>query len=196
MTVRKAVLNVGGNNKDIKIPGHYDGWRHDLLDIDPRGNPDVLCDSRQMHTLAPGGYDAVYCSHNLEHYFAHDVPRVLKGFLHVLNPEGFAEVRVPDIGQVMREVVAKGLDIEDVLYQSAAGPITVKDVIYGWGTEIAASGNDFYAHRTGFTPPSLAAVLSRSGFGAVFTGTSYLEVRALAFKTHPSDAQRALFQLP
>jgi len=38
----RAVLNVGGGTKAIAIPAHFDGWRHDLLDIDPTGNPDVL----------------------------------------------------------------------------------------------------------------------------------------------------------
>jgi hypothetical protein len=40
------VLNVGGNTKLIPIPKHYDGWDHLLLDIDPTGKPDVLCDAR------------------------------------------------------------------------------------------------------------------------------------------------------
>ena len=29
------VLNVGGNSKRIQIPSCFDGWQHDLLDIDP-----------------------------------------------------------------------------------------------------------------------------------------------------------------
>jgi hypothetical protein len=57
----KAVLNVGGNNKEIPIPDHYSGWRHDLLDIDPSGKPDIVCDARTMTTLARDLYDAVCC---------------------------------------------------------------------------------------------------------------------------------------
>src|SRR5215510_1625876 len=82
----KKVLNVGGNNKAIAIPKHFEGWTHDLLDIDPRGKPDIVCDARKLTSLAPQTYDAVYSSHNLEHYFAHDVPKVLRGFHHVLKP--------------------------------------------------------------------------------------------------------------
>jgi predicted SAM-dependent methyltransferase len=44
----------------------------------------------------------VYCSHNLEHYYHHEVPRVLAGSLHVLKPHGFAEIRVPDVEAVCR----------------------------------------------------------------------------------------------
>src|SRR5262249_58225949 len=63
---RKKVLNVGGNTKAIAIPGHYARWTHHLLDIDPRGAPDILCDARRLKTLPADSYDAVYCSHNLE----------------------------------------------------------------------------------------------------------------------------------
>ena len=195
-SVQRAVLNVGGNNKDIRIPSHFDGWRHDLLDIDPSGNPEVLCDARKMTTLEEAGYDAIYCSHNLEHFYAHEVPAVLEGFRHVLKEGGFAEIRVPDIDQIVREMAKKGLDIEDPLYESPNGPITAKDMIYGWGDQIAASGNDFFAHKTGFTPKSLGAYIRHSGFEPVFTGVGPFEVRALAFKGKPSDAYRALFKLP
>lgn len=50
----KSVLNVGGGSKLIPIPGYFDGWQHDLLDIDPRGAPDLVCDARELETL-PGG---------------------------------------------------------------------------------------------------------------------------------------------
>jgi hypothetical protein len=88
-SMSKNVLNVGGNSKAIAIPRHFEGWTHDLLDIDPRGRPDILCDARKLTTLAPNLHDAVYCSHNLEHYFAHEVPKVLRGFHHVLKPRWF-----------------------------------------------------------------------------------------------------------
>lgn len=112
-----------------------------------------------MTTLPAAQFDAVYCSHNLEHYYRHDVPRVLAGFRHVLNADGFAEIHVPDLADLMQTVVRRGLDVDDLLYQSPAGPITVRDVLYGLGTEIERSGNDFWAHKTGFTKKSLTALL-------------------------------------
>src|SRR5206468_11111569 len=99
---RRRVLNVGGGNKRIPIPKHYDGWEHLLLDIDRRGNPDVVCDPRQLDSLPAGQFDAVYCSHNLEHYYPHDGAKVLAGLLHVLKSDGFTEIRVPDIQAIMR----------------------------------------------------------------------------------------------
>ena len=104
------VLNVGGNSKAIALPPIFDGYEHLLLDIDPTGKPDLLCDARELTSTPAAQYDAVYCSHNLEHYFRHDVPRVLAGFIHVLKPQGFAFIRVPDIQEVMRIAVERRLE--------------------------------------------------------------------------------------
>jgi hypothetical protein len=192
----KRVLNVGGGSKAIAIPVHYQGWEHVLLDIDAAQRPDVVGDARRLTTLPADLYDAVYCSHNLEHYWRHDVPSVLAGFAHVLHGHGFAEVAVPDLKAVFAQVVQAGLELDSVLYQSDAGPITVNDVIYGHGRQIAMSGNDFYAHKNAFTQQSLAAALRAAGFQWVFMGSGPYEIRALAFKQAPTDDQRALMRLP
>jgi len=190
------VLNVGGNSKDIALPAIYQGWSNVLLDIDARGKPDVLCDARELTRLAAAEYDAVYCSHNLEHYYRHEVPKVLGGFRHVLKPQGFAHIRVPDMAEVMRRVVQKSMDIDDVLYRSPAGPITVRDVIYGYGVEIERSGNEFFAHKTGFTLKSLQAVLQACGFPFVYSGAGDLEVMAVAFKQKPDERTARELDLP
>ena len=195
----KKVLNVGGNSKAIPLPPQYAGFEHLLLDIDPTGKPDIVCDARQLGTLDGLQFDAVYCSHNLEHYYRHDVPKVLAGFLHVLKDGGVAHIRVPDIGEVMRVSIEKGLDIEDELYQSALGPIMVMDVIYGYTVQIERSGQDFFAHKTGFTQKSLLKALYLAGFTRMYSiqgeGQS-LEVNMLAFKGEPGPEMKALFSLP
>jgi SAM-dependent methyltransferase len=191
----KKVLNVGGNSKDIPLPPQYAGWDHVLLDIDPRDHPDVVCDARELTNLPGSSYDSVYCSHNLEHYFRHDAMKVLAGFSHVLKSDGFVYIRVPDIAEVMRTAVRNNLDIDDVLYQSPAGPITVRDVIYGHAGEIEHSGQDFFAHKTGFSEKSLRAMLRAAGFRWIFTSVGNLEVTALAFLDTPDEYARALFKL-
>jgi SAM-dependent methyltransferase len=192
-----TVLNVGGGTKAIPIPAHYDGWRQLLLDVDPKGEPDIVCDARHLTLQAAEQFDAVYCSHNLEHYYAHESLTVLHGFRHVLKERGFVEVRVPDLASVMQHVVAWRLDLEDVLYQSPAGPISVIDVIYGFRREIERSGRDFYAHKTGFSSASLRATLQRAGFSYVFTfpNPPAFELRGLAFKSEPTEAQRRLLRI-
>jgi ubiquinone/menaquinone biosynthesis C-methylase UbiE len=192
----KKVLNVGGNNKSIPLPPQYTEFEHLLLDIDPRGEPDLVCDARKLATLDAGQFDAIYCSHNLEHYYRHDVRKVLSGFLHVLNETGFAHIRVPDIQEVMRITMERNLDIDDFLYQSSAGPIMVSDVLYGYSVEIERSGQDFFSHKTGFTQKSLEKALQNAGFHKIYTTTRNLEVVALAFKNVPDSHTRSLFELP
>ena len=192
----KKVLNVGGNNKGIPLPPQYKEYQHVLLDIDTRGSPDIVCDARNLTSLDIGQFDAVYCSHNLEHYYRHDVRKVLAGFMHVLKQGGFAHIRVPDIKEVMRITIERGLDIDDELYQSKRGPIMVVDVLYGHRGQIEQSGQDFYAHKTGFTEKSLLKTLLQSGFSEIYTETGRLEINALAFKGVPDPSACALFGVP
>lgn len=196
-TSQRRVLNVGGNSKAIPIPPHYDGWDHLLLDIDPTGKPDIVCDARELRSLESSRFDAIYCSHNLEHYYKHDGDKVLAGFLHVLKDDGFAEIKVPDIGEVMRRCVVDNVDIEDTLYVSPAGPMTPRDVLYGWGAQIERSGVDFFAHKTGFTSKSLTQVLEAAGFASVYMleNKPACELAALAFKASPNEWQRQTFGL-
>lgn len=191
----KKVLNVGGNSKETPLPLHYAGWEHVLLDIDPRGMPDIVCDARELASLPSSVFDSVYCSHNLEHYYRHDVEKVLAGFIHVLKDEGFVHIRVPDMGELFQTVFKNKLDIDDFLYQSPAGPITVRDVIYGYGPEIERSGNDFYAHKTGFTQKSLFIFLQSAGFPWVYIAIGNLEFSAFAFKNEPDEYTGKLLNL-
>ena len=189
---QRSVLNVGSGSANIPIPGHYENWKHDLLDIDPKANPDVLLDARELLSMPPNLYDAVYCSHNLEHFYPYEVSKVLTGMRHVLKPDGFAEIRVPDIQAVAEHWIKNGMDIEDILYQSSAGPISIRDVFYGFGKEIEPSGQDSYLHKTGFTAKSLANILIKSGFYEVKVQRDRFEVRAVAFKQNPETDQVAL----
>jgi SAM-dependent methyltransferase len=195
---RMMVLNVGGGTKKIPIPQHYAGWDHLLLDIDPQRSADIVCDARDLLSLEQGTFDAVYCSHNLEHYYRHEVSTVLAGFSHVLRDGGFAEVRVPDMPAVFRKMVEDGMDLGDVLYQSPGGPIQIIDVIYGWGQEIERSGNDFYAHKTGFSRKLLREALHAAGFTEIWEAPplAQYELRACAFKQSSSPAQRSLLGIP
>jgi len=195
-TARPTVLNVGGNSKAIALPSIFDGYEHLLLDIDPRGSPDLLCDARELLTTPAAQYDAIYCAHNLEHYHRHDVKKVLAGFIHVLKPHGFAHIRVPDIMDVMATTLARDLDLDDVLYQSPAGPIQVLDVLYGFHVEIERSGMDFYAHKTGFSRMLLAKTLTAAGFQKVYIMEGNLELSAIACVRPPDAALRARLSLP
>lgn len=192
---KRRVLNVGGNSKEIPLPPEFESFEHLMLDIDPETKPDICCDARKMGELAIGQFDAIYCAHNLEHYYRHDVKTVLTGFLHVLKPGGFVYAVVPDLMQLMHETVTRNLDIDDVLYQSPAGPIMVLDVLYGYSVEIERRGIDFFAHKTGYSKKSLAMAMKRAGFSITYTRAENLEVTAIAFKGDPNPEFLSLFRL-
>lgn len=193
---QRHVLDVGGGHRDIALPKHYAGFRRLMLDVDPKAEPDVLLDARRLGTLPGGQFDAVYCSHNLEHYHEHEVAQVLAGFAHVLKaPAGFVEIRVPDIEAIAREMVANGRELDDTLYGSPAGPIRLIDVIYGYGRMIEHSGVDFYAHKTGFTRATLRRALEAAGFAQAYflAPLGVYEVRTVALRAAPGELHRALF---
>lgn len=162
------VLNVGGGaSRDL--PEQFAGWEQALLDIDPAVNPDICLDARLLGKAEPCVFDAVYCSHNLEHYYQHDVSSVLQGFLHVLKPGGLALVSVPNVTHLMRDMLSRGLDINDTWYRAGGPngqPVTYHDVLYGWSTAMR-KGNLFFAHKCGFTGLSLREALEGAGFTGV-----------------------------
>src|SRR5687767_1250719 len=112
----KRVLNVGGSSKSIAISARFDGWQHDLLDVDPRFGVDVVMDARQLTNLPTGSYDAVYCSHTLEHFTEGDAQKVLAGFLHILTDDGFAELRVPDFRAACVASLERNVELNETLY--------------------------------------------------------------------------------
>lgn len=175
------VLNVGGGERPA-LPEHFKGWEQVVLDINADAKPDILLDAKDLCTLEPSTYDAVLCSHNLEHFYKHDVPIVLKGMLHVLKETGFAEIVVPDINCLFEAMRRESLELGDVWYRTAAGvPITFHDVLYGWNHAMER-GNLYYAHKCGFTQHSLGEALLAAGFKGAHIWTDNKAILARAFK--------------
>ena len=193
---QRRVLNVGGQSRSIQLPGAYAGFEQVLLDLDPNVGADIVLDVRELTSLAPHQFDAVYCSHNLEHVRKHEVPVVLAGFLHVLKPGGLAQIIVPDLQELMVTCVQQGIDLDGLLYESPMGPITPLDVLYGHAGMIEQSGQDYYAHRTGFTSRTLANVVQASGFGPMFCQQGNLELNLISFNGSPDPELAGLFNLP
>lgn len=176
----KYVLNVGGG-PSRQLPEKYNGWTQHLLDIDPVVQPDICCDALLLDRQEAGLYDAVFCSHNLEHFYKHQVPQLLHNFKYILKDEGFAEIAVPNIQHLMQQLASSSLDIDDVWYRVGGLPITFHDVLYGWNVQMS-QGNEYYSHKCGFTPLSLQKELVTAGFGSVFVMDQGPNILALAYK--------------
>jgi len=188
----KRFLNVGGS-KELPVPDYYKGWTHELATNEPDSGAEHAVSPRDLSKLSAGGYDAVYAAHLLEHFHPHDVIKVLAGIIHVLKPNGFAEFRTINLSAVMKQAVEKNLDLGDTLYESPAGAVTVKDAIFGYYDE---EGDDAYAHRTGFTPKTLAETLTAAGFARVIVAGYAFNLLAYAFRQEPTAEQKLILNLP
>jgi SAM-dependent methyltransferase len=144
------VLHVGSGHQ--ALPTWLSHMAEVRLDIDPGCKPDVVAGMTDMGDI--GQFDAVYCSHALEHLYPHDVPVALAEFRRVLSPGGVAVVFVPDLEGVPAD--------ETVMYESPCGPITGLDMYYGKVSYLADA--PFMAHHTGFVSGTLGSALADAGF--------------------------------
>ncbi len=164
---RRLVLHVGcGPPKAENLHDRFRGpeWRELRLDIDPKQLPDIVADITGMPEVPSASVDAIWSSHNIEHVFAYQVPRVFEEFVRVLRPGGVALITTPDLQRAAERIASGRLD--DPLYVSPAGPVTPLDMVYGHGREIAR-GFEHMAHRTGFTARTLERGLREAGFADV-----------------------------
>lgn len=182
------LLHVGCGGSRLKdLPRFFnDGqWAEIRYDINPDVAPDIIGTLQDMSILEDGVIDGVYSSHNIEHVWAYEVPGVLAEFHRVLKSNGFAVVLCPDMLAVCEAVVAG--DLEKPLYVSPAGPIAALDIMYGHQSSIQ-QGNEFMAHKTGFTSSSLAGYLMKAGFEKVVVARDQIYgLHAIAFKTSPEQ---------
>lgn len=192
----RLVLNVGGENKNKLLPAYYTGWEQVLLDLNPHPDVDLLKDARYLHQEPPHTYDAVYCAHNLEHYDAHEVPLVLQGFQHVLKPDGFAHIVVPDLVSFLKVHLQSESDLHKVVGHCDYGPVRVVDVIYGHQAEIEKRNSPGHHHKNAFGSDSLKQALAPF-FEAVYVArhVTQFELHALGFIAQPSAQQKERFGL-
>jgi len=163
----KKFLHVGcgPNYKDRTTRGFAsENWQEFRLDIDESVKPDIVSSVLDLDVIEPESFDAIYSSHNIEHVYAHEVPIMLRGFLRILNDDGFFVVACPNLIPVARLIVEDKLT--EPAYVSPAGPISPLDILHGHGASIQ-KGNEFMAHKTGFTPKSLHAALLKAGFQSI-----------------------------
>jgi SAM-dependent methyltransferase len=159
---QKLVVNVGcGPSLVLTRSPLFHDWRQLRVDIEESVQPDVIADLTDLSPIEAGTADALWSSHCLEHLYQHQVPGAIGEFHRVLAADGFAVILVPDLQAVAERIVAD--KFIDPVYESPAGPVTTHDMFYGFGPAIAG-GQTSMAHRCGFTPSVLVAVLDASAF--------------------------------
>ena len=165
----KTFLHVGcGPQYKSQIKGFdNENWKEIRFDIDEKVNPDIVGTLLDMSSVETGSVDAIYSSHNIEHVFPHEVPIVLREFHRVLKDDGMVVLRCPDLQSVCEAVVDDKL--LQPLYESPAGPISPIDILYGHRPAIAR-GNEYMAHKGGFTYSVLNDAFIEAGFKMNYGG--------------------------
>jgi len=187
----KTLLNVGcGMSNKSQLRGfNNDNWKEIRLDINNAVKPDIIGTLTDMSLIETASVDAIYSSYNLDHIYAHEVPIALKEFYRVLNEDGIAVVRCPDI-QTVCELIAQDKLLE-LLYESPIGPIYPIDVIYGNRWQIQ-NGNEYMAKKVGFTYSLLNKTFAAAGFKSRYGGrmpTNGGELAIVAFKQKIPEEQ-------
>jgi len=160
----KKLLHIGcggaGREQVMLEDFRREEWDHLRVDIDSNVLPDVVDDMRTLVTVEDSSVDGVYSSHNLEHLHPNDSLKAMQTFLRVLKPGGIFFAVVPDV-QIACEWIARGDGLKTI-YQSAAGPITPIDMVYGYRP--FTFDNPFQMHRMGFTVAIMDWMIREAGF--------------------------------
>ena len=186
----KTFLHVGcGFQNKSHLKGfNNDNWKEIRFDIDKDVNPDIVGTMTDMKLVETGSVDALYSAHNIEHIYPHQVPIALREFYRVLKEDGMVVITCPDLQSVCEAVVQDKL--LEPLYESPAGPICPIDILYG-SRKMIAKGNEYMAHKGGFTYSTLNRAFFEAGFKFQFGGRrpGGFDLYLVAFKQKKSEEE-------
>lgn len=145
-TVRKGnavKLNIGAGNK--RLPG-YTG-----VDAVARPAADIVAPAWAI-PLEDGVADEIMAIHLWEHFYRFDCEKVIAEWRRLLKPNGRLVLELPDLMKACRNVVEgiKGKHPDQLSMWA----------LYGDPRE----GDEFMAHRWGWTPDTLREFLQANGF--------------------------------
>ena len=164
-TTDKTVLNVGFGGSKISDQLHTEDlvdYREISLDIDNQYNPDILADITNISHIPNDYIDCAYSSHMIEHIHYFKVPIVINELLRVCKPGGFVRFITPNMKTVAIRL-ASG-KILDTVYDSAGGPISAMDMLYGSRYHTHRHSSDFMVHKCGFTKEVFEELSTKHNF--------------------------------
>jgi len=162
----RSVL-VAGSGLDSAPQWRDSGYAVVRLDINPAAAPDIVASMTDVGPIGP--FDAVYCSHALEHLYPHEVPKALSEFYRVLKPGGVCIVLVPDLEGVPAT--------EDVLPGASLSGL---HLYYGDARLIPEQPS--MAHHSGFVARTLGKAMEAAGFTVETRRMSYYNLMGMGVK--------------
>ena len=186
----RIFLNAGcGLLSRGRFPQFLRKWKQIRVDVDPGVKPDIVANIADLSAIPDGKVDVVWAAHCVEHLYAHQVPHAFAEFRRVLCKTGFACIIVPDLQAIAHFIATDRL--HETIYESAAGPVTGHDMVWGFG-EAIARGKTTMAHHCGFAPTLLLQYLKEAGFAEIVLRrrTHHLELAAVALKRPLTSPER------
>ena len=175
------MVNIGcGKTKLEDQSKYFLDWKEIRVDAYENETAHMKSSIIDFEGIPNESVDAIWASHVVEHNYFHDLPKIFNSMLRVLKQDGFAVIRVPDIGSIA-DRIEDGL--LDVVYESSAGPVSAIDMIYGHRA-FTESWGEGMLHKTGFTKNSMTQILNALGFDAHVKSDGG-EVVTILFKGEP-----------
>lgn len=177
----KKILNIGCGTVPLKEQSNYfNEWIEIRADTVENKTTDLTTSLLTLEGIPSQSMDCVWASHVIEHCYWHELPSVFNNILRVLKDDGFAIVRVPDLGSIANLIPSNLLD---TLYEAGDISVTPLDMIYGSRLHIQHQGKQM-AHKIGFTKSSLEQMLNALNIKSMIKNGNH-ELIAFIFKDEP-----------
>ncbi len=163
------MLNIGAGHRRIE---GYTG-----VDIVPRVGTDIVAPAHKI-PLPDESCEEIMAIHLFEHFYRWECDKVLAEWHRLLKPRGRLVLELPDLHKCCLNVI-KGREAEE------------PDQLGMWGLYGDPRRSDqFMAHRWGWTPATLRALLEENGFDRIGeerpvfhpAGRQYRDMRIIAEK--------------
>ena len=154
-------------------------WTVKQYDAEPSIKADYTGHIFKMDAIEDGSIDALWCQQILQRYYIPHVQAALKEFKRVMAEDALLYINVPD-GQIASSFIANDQPSHP-LYQSAAGPITPVDILYGFQKAIL-SGKRHMTHHSIFSLKQLGILLRDAGFSDIRVHRRGYVIHASAYK--------------
>lgn len=155
----KKVLNIGANKSKLDFE-YFKNYQEIKLDVCENSNPDIVANVVDMGIIPSNIFDAVWASHIIEHIYWHELPIAFAEIKRILKESGTGIIMVPNL-EMLSDCLKD--DVNKTLYESASGPVSALDVIYGHRESIKC-GRYEMEHKIGFTPKLLKQILNFCDF--------------------------------
>ena len=143
-------LNLGCGDKIL------DGYINvDVVESRAGKNPDVICDLHDLSIFESNSVDEILAVHVIEHFWQWEVVDILKEWTRVLKPGGKMILECPNLVSAAEEFL-KNPDLAAI-----GGPEGQRSMWVFYGDP--GWKDPLMIHRWGYTPKSLATIMSSAG---------------------------------